>query len=336
MSTFDVIVPCYKYGKYLRECVTSVLAQEGVDVNVLIIDDASPDETPAVARELAEADSRVIYRRHERNRGHIATYNEGIDWVTAKYYLLLSADDYLLPGALRRAAALMDADSSVGFCYGAALEVFPDGKSARAMADVAPPDSDQPVAMSGREFIELCSRHGCINIVPTPTAIVRTDLQKATDGYRAELPHSGDMELWLRLAAHARVGFVGVPQAVYRRHSANMSLAYSGANILLDLRQREQAIEWVFRICGHQLADGSGLRRSMLAQLGRQALGQASACLNEGRPELARDFVAFSRVVHPTGFCSAAGFRFASNKLLGRRVTNALLFARDGFRRVAN
>ena len=66
---------------------------------VPVIDDASPDDTPVVAAELVAADARVAYRRHERNLRHIATYNEGIDWISAKYYLLLSADDYLLPGA---------------------------------------------------------------------------------------------------------------------------------------------------------------------------------------------------------------------------------------------
>ena len=54
--------------------------------------------------------------------------------------------------------------------------------------------------MSGTEFTELGESR---NIVPTPTAIVRTAMQKQVDGYRFELPHSGDMEMWLRLASKA-------------------------------------------------------------------------------------------------------------------------------------
>src|SRR3979490_235845 len=104
MSSVDVIVPCYRYGKFLRQCVESVLTQEGVAIRVMVIDDASPDDTAEIAESLLKEDSRVSYISHKSNKGHISTYNEGIDWVSADYMLILSADDYLLPGALARAA----------------------------------------------------------------------------------------------------------------------------------------------------------------------------------------------------------------------------------------
>ena len=75
----SVIVPCYRYADVLQGCVSSILAQRGVDVRVLIIDDCSPDDTPAVASRLADADARVEYRRNEANLGLIATANEGLD-----------------------------------------------------------------------------------------------------------------------------------------------------------------------------------------------------------------------------------------------------------------
>ena len=81
MARVDVIVPCYNYGRYLGGCVRSALDQGGVDVRVLVLDDASADDTEAVGRRLAERDRRVGYRRHPANRGHIATYHEGLDWA---------------------------------------------------------------------------------------------------------------------------------------------------------------------------------------------------------------------------------------------------------------
>ena len=78
MSRVSVIIPCYRYAHFLPECVASVLAQPGVDLQVLILDDASPDDTPAVAAAVAAADSRVAYRRHASNLGHIATYSDGL------------------------------------------------------------------------------------------------------------------------------------------------------------------------------------------------------------------------------------------------------------------
>ena len=119
MARVDVIVPCYNYGHFLEGCVESALRQDGVDVRVLIIDDASPDDTEVVGRRLAERDPRVTYRRHAVNQGHIATYNEGLlEWADGDYALLLSADDMLTPGALARAARLMDAHPEVGMTYG--------------------------------------------------------------------------------------------------------------------------------------------------------------------------------------------------------------------------
>ena len=99
MTGVDVVVPCYNYARYLDWCVGTLLSQADVDVRVLIIDDASEDDTPSVGERLASADPRVEFRRHEKNAGHIATFNEGLlGWASAPYSLLISADDGLAPG----------------------------------------------------------------------------------------------------------------------------------------------------------------------------------------------------------------------------------------------
>ena len=69
MSTVSVFVPTYNYARYLRECVSSVLVQDDVDVEVLIIDDASTDGSDEVARELASEDPRVAVAVQVAGRG---------------------------------------------------------------------------------------------------------------------------------------------------------------------------------------------------------------------------------------------------------------------------
>jgi hypothetical protein len=260
MSSIDIIVPCYRYGHFLRQCVQSALSQAAVNVRVLIIDDASPDNSAEVAAGLAREDSRVTFIRHAANKGHIGTYNEGIEWVAADYMLLLSAGDYLLPGALKLSAELLDANPEVGFTYGKALELH-DGQ-------IAEPDaanrSDWRI-LGGLEFIELS---GAENLVRTPTAVVRTKLQKQLGGYLPELPHSGDMEMWLRFAAHARVGILETYQAVYRRHSENMSLGYTARSWLPDLQQRKRAFDCFFQTCSHVLPNAEQLRQKLFWKLG--------------------------------------------------------------------
>jgi glycosyltransferase involved in cell wall biosynthesis len=69
LGRIDVFIPCYNYGRFLCQCVNSVLGQAGVDVRVLVIDDASPDNTAEVAEALAREDPRVTVVRHGTNKG---------------------------------------------------------------------------------------------------------------------------------------------------------------------------------------------------------------------------------------------------------------------------
>jgi hypothetical protein len=321
MSSVDVIVPCYRYGHFLKQCVQTVLAQTGPTVRVLIIDDASPDDTAAVAAELAREDARVTFLRHRVNAGHIATYNEGIAWVSAKYLLLLSADDYLLPGALSRASALMDAQPEVGFVFGNVVLLSDDGATTQQKVLLSVPDKAKWRILKGPEFIELS---GANNIVKTPTAVVRTELQKRLGGYRPELPHSGDMEMWLRLAAHASAGFLDADQAVYRRHADCMTRVYSRKNFLPDLQQRKAAFDCFFQNSSLSLPNAQQLRRKLFRSLGCQALGFASTAFNEGELDVSEELSEFALGISPEVKRSWPRIKLACKRRIGRRAWRAL------------
>jgi glycosyltransferase involved in cell wall biosynthesis len=105
------------------------------NVRVLIIDDASPDCTVEVATQLSSEDSRVTFVRHPHNKGHIVTYNDGIYWASSEYYMILSADDYLLSGALANVDRFMDAHSNTGLAYSRAITLDPCGTTLPAIFD---------------------------------------------------------------------------------------------------------------------------------------------------------------------------------------------------------
>jgi glycosyltransferase involved in cell wall biosynthesis len=321
MSSVDVIVPCYRYGHFLRECVKSVLTQSGPNVRVLVIDDASPDHTAEVAAKLVQEDSRVTFLKHTTNKGHIATYNEGIDWTSAKYCLLLSADDYLLPGALSRAVDLMDAHAEVGFTYGKAVIVDDSEDSSRR---ILPPDTDDELnwrILTGLEFIE---HSGSRNIVPTPTAVVRTALQKKVGGYRPELPHSGDMEMWLRFAAHAAVGVLDAHQAAYRRHVGNMSHGYTMTTWLPDLKQRKSALDYFFQYGSQFLPNAGVLRRKLLFSLACEAIGFASTAFNDHQEETFRQMSEYALEISPEIRRSLPWVKLACKRIIGHGAWRAL------------
>ena len=331
MSSVDVFVPCYRYGHFLRECVESILSQCGVNIRVLIIDDASPDNTAEVAAVLVSEDPRVSFIGHVENKGHIATYNEGIDWASADYTLLLSADDYLLPGALERATNLMNAHPEVGFTFGNVIELSDNGNETRTKSRVGATNNSDNRIFEGREFIELS---GADNLVATCSAVVRTALQKRLGGYRHELPHAGDMEMWLRFAAHASVGYIPAYQGVYRQHRANMSTAYyfiaDGRQIytkngrLADLQQRRSAFDCFSERCNDILPRCEQLCRRLYLQLSESAMSHASAAFNDGQLEESRELSDFALAVCPKIKRSSAWVKLTCKRWMGARTWRAV------------
>lgn len=290
MSSVSVFVPCHNYGRYLRGCVDSVLGQEGVEVEVLILDDASGDDSEEVGRALAAGDARVSYRRHARNDGHIATYNEGVAWARGTYVVLLSADDLLAPGALARATRLMDAHPGIGFTYGRKIR-FHDGEPlppARATSGAG-------TSIPGWSWIaERCRRAD--NDIASPEVVVRAALHHRLGGYRPDLPHTADLELWLRLAAHGDVGVLDADQAYYRQHAASMQVSRHGSE-LIRLEQRRDAFAALLDQPGAVAGSAGRLRRRVVRRLAAEALWLAAGERARGRRASSDLLLAFAREV---------------------------------------
>lgn len=319
-SSVSVVIPCYGYGHFLDDAVASVLDdQPGIDVRVLIIDDASPDDSAAVAAKIAARDRRVEVIAHHANRGHIATYNEGLlDWADGDYCVLMSADDRLTPGALRRATDLLGAFPEVGFVYGRALW-FWDGRQ-------LPVARTRPRGWSvwpGQWWLERRLRQA-ENCITAPEVVVRTAVQKRVGGYDPRLPHSGDQEMWLRLAAHADVGFVhGVDQAFYRLHDANMRKSFDTTR---DLRQKRAAFETTLSHYGATLSDARRLSDDVHRKLSRQALRALLDGMDRGVVDDrdVEELLAFALDCWPRAGSLAAYRAVQARRRLGPSVTRAM------------
>lgn len=250
----SVVVPCYNYGAFLPAAVSSALDQEGVDVDVLIVDDASTDDSAAVAYRLSAEDSRVEVMVHETNRGHIATYNDGLAKVSGDHVLLLSADDMLVPGSLARAAALLESDPRIGLVYGHAPAFTEASSAAQAIRTLTTRARSWSVWEPGDWLPPRLRR--AKNPIYTPTALMRASAWADVGGYDSRLPHAADMLLWYRTAATWGVGRVNnSAQALYRVHGANMHLTeYAG--MLRDLTEQREVV----RILFEEAPDGAYLQ----------------------------------------------------------------------------
>jgi glycosyltransferase involved in cell wall biosynthesis len=270
--------------------VESILSQSIQNVRVLIIDDASPDNTAKVAADLVKEDRRVTLVRHSANKGHIATYNEGIEWASADYMLILSADDYLLPGALSRAANIMDANPDVVLTHGKCIVWYDNLPFPQTASERGNTWARQDVVE------EMCN--SAENFIVTPTAIARTCIQKAIGGYNASLPHSGDMEMWLRFAAHGAVARINAEQAIYRKHSSAMSNSYF-AEMLPDYQQRKQAFDSFFEEYSGSLPELRALRQQAYRMLARRGFQSGIRFLRRGRFSSSFRLLQWSIVLDP-------------------------------------
>jgi glycosyltransferase involved in cell wall biosynthesis len=316
VSSVSVLIPCYNYGHFLPAAVSSALEDQGdVDVRVLIIDDASPDGSGEVAREIAAEDPRVEALVHPVNRGHIVTYNEGLlDWADGDYCVLLSADDLLTPGALERAAAFLDAHPQAGFVYGNPI-LFQDGDPLPQARTRTRRTSLWP----GHTWLEHRFRQAESGI-SCPEVMVRTSLQRKVGGYNPELPHLGDTEMWLRLAANADVGYLhGVDQAYYRRHARNMSTGYTALPIL---QQYRLVYDNVLDLYGDELPDASHLSDIARKKLASDALWAAARSFDRGlaQDSEVHELVAYAFETWPEAAALPAHRALQLRRAIGRRA----------------
>ena len=110
----SVIIPCFNHGRFLRHAADSVLAQTLADIELIIVDDGSTDDTPAV---LAGLDDRRVRTCRTSNRGVSAARNAGLDMVRGEFVAFLDADDLWEPDKLARQVAIMDAEPDVTLVF---------------------------------------------------------------------------------------------------------------------------------------------------------------------------------------------------------------------------
>jgi len=265
----SVVIPCFNYARYLPAALGSVLAQDGVDVDVVVVDDASGDDSLEVAREFADRDPRVRVIAHSENRGHLATANDAVGQATGEFVVKLDADDLLTPGSLARAAGLLRAYPGVAFCYGWAEEFTGDPPV------VLDPPRTRTQVWSGEEWTRRVLRRGH-NVIRQPEVMMRRAGLEAVGGYDVRLPWAEDLHLWLRLAAHGDVGrLAGPTQGLYRVHDKSLMRAADDLE-LTDLRWRIAAIDLYLTEHPGAVGEVTSLRALGLSSLAREARALAA------------------------------------------------------------
>ena len=262
--TVTFVVPCYKLAHLLSECVNSILEQTFTDLEVIIMDDCSPDNTSEVAASFT--DSRVKHIRNPQNIGHLQNYNKGIALARGKYVWLISADDTLRRRyALERYVRLMDAHPNVGYVFSPAVRLR-DGQEWGTLDYSICWHKDE--IFDGRKWLAQLIQRNCI---VAASAMARKQCYEKLGAFPLNLPWNGDWYLWCLFALYSDVGYLAEPMVCYREHDLNIThtlLASSASHCA----SADLAMPWIIK----PIAERAGFP------------SVAQACLRSAARELTR------------------------------------------------
>lgn len=220
-------IPTYNMGAFVGRAVESALAQTWADLEIVVCDNASTDDTSAVLARFH--DSRLHVIRHPSNIGMIANFNAVISRTTAPWIKFLEADDLLEPLCVERMLSVADRHPGVGLVSAGSLLIDPQdrviGQRIKEKEERVP---------AGRGLRDMVLRRG--NVVGTPTDVLvsRAVIEKTgvfDPDYGAYL---NDWDLWLRCGSVADVYLMAEPVVRVRQHPGQVGV--TGARSNVDIR----------------------------------------------------------------------------------------------------
>ena len=268
----SVCVPTRDHAPYLEAAVRSALAQDA-DLEVLVHDDASTDDTAGVLQRLGD-EPRVRVLRHARRVGVAANRASCLAAARGAYVAWLDADDELLPGALARQAAVLDADARIALVHGGHEVVDGEGRSLASWAAPFDADAVEPSAVAFGHLVAA-------NELATSTVVARRDRLVQAGRYPEGLGASStDWHLWLRVALRGAVAYTAAPAARYRQHAATVTRAtrVGGERLRCDVR----VVHDVLRTQRERLPDPVSTGRQARAALAAKALLHAGDAFTRG------------------------------------------------------
>jgi len=243
MTTFSVCIPNFNYARYLPETIESVLAQEGVELEVLVSDNASTDDSVAIIEAIGDPRVRVSVNR--ANVGFAANLDRAAHGATGEYMLMLSSDDLMRPDALACYHQLFDqvgstavVSSSIDVVDGASTVIGASGPDPVLWGD-AEVDRELSRALGHRVLRlpapELLRR--CLRTMRNPFNFLATAypraLYEAVEGYGAGRLMNPDKWFHWRLLGVAETAFfVDAPLFAYRWHASNQTAIQSAQGAL--------------------------------------------------------------------------------------------------------
>jgi glycosyltransferase involved in cell wall biosynthesis len=220
----SVIIPNYNHARYLGQRIESVLGQSVRELEVLLLDDCSPDASREVIAHYAAQDARIRVVLNEQNSGStFKQWNKGFALAQGEYVWVAESDDYAEPDLLEKLLAPLEADSAVSLAYCNSFDVDEQGTVSgtwESFLTELDPMWQHNFVVEGLPLVRrfLSFR----NFIPNASAVLMRasalrEAGPADESYRLV----GDVVFWARLLAKGKVAYVAQPLNYFRTHRQN-------------------------------------------------------------------------------------------------------------------
>lgn len=201
-----IVTPSFNQASFLDETIQSVLSQDYPNIEYIIIDGASTDDSLEIIQKYAE---KLAYWESVPDKGQTDAINKGFARANGEILAWLNSDDILLPGAVSDSVAELQDHPEVGMVYGNAMLINADGQKI----------GDFPAAQTDLKRL----KHGYVHI-PQQASFFRADLWKKVGPLDPSFYFAMDYDLWVRLARHAPLLYVPKLWASFRLHGNAKSI----------------------------------------------------------------------------------------------------------------
>jgi len=225
MPKVSVIIPTCNRSAYLKRAIESVCAQTYTDFEIIVIDDASTDDTPEVVAQFR--DKPIKYIRHAENKGGSAARNTGITHSQSEYIAFLDDDDEWLPNKLDMQVALLDSSSDqVGVVYTGNQTI--DWETQQVRATIRPTKRG--------DLSKDLMRYNPVG--PTSSTLIRRKCFELVGMFDESLPSFQDYDVWIRISRKFHFENITLPLLKYYVHNkkiwSNPDVLYRGIQLMLE------------------------------------------------------------------------------------------------------
>jgi glycosyltransferase involved in cell wall biosynthesis len=285
----SIVIPCFNQGSYLADAIESACRQSHSNVEVIVVDDGSTDDTPRIA-----AACRTIRYLHQPNSGTAAARNHGLRESRGAFVIFLDADDRLLPGAAARGVEYLTRRPDAGFVTGHVQLIRSDGRPHVVPAQ----DHDSAGYLALLRW----------NYIWSPGAVLyRRSTLERVGGFDPSAGGSADYALNIRIARQFPIACHHQIVLEYRQHGANMSR--DPAHMLrsaVSVRRREKV--YARRSDNTRKAWLDGIRAAQ-ADFGARLIDRIKGDLINGRRWRAMRGLAWLLRYYPSGLAAMAAPR---------------------------